>query len=382
MGITTALIVAAGRGHRFGADLPKQYCLLAGEPVLRHTLRAFTEHPSIDHVRVVIHPDDRDLYDQAVGELNILDPVHGGASRQQSVFLGLQSLEEHKPDRVLIHDGARPFVDHDLISRIIDNLSPDTPAALPALAVVDTLKKAEGMIVTATIDRDNLWRAQTPQGFLYSEILTAHKNAVGQELTDDVAIAERAGMSVLITQGSEMNFKITTQEDLTSSNQRIAPQRETRMGLGYDVHRFCSGEFVTLCGIPIAHDHALEGHSDADVALHALTDALLGALGAGDIGTFFPPSDPQWKGVASDLFLKHANQMLLSRGGAIVNVDVLLICEAPKIGPHREKMVANVATILNIDPERVNVKATTTERLGFTGRKEGIAAEAIASISL
>jgi len=382
MGITTALIVAAGRGHRFGTELPKQYCMLAGETVLRRTLREFATHPEIDSLRVVIHPDDRELYNQSSAGFDILEPVLGGASRQDSVFLGLQSLSEIMPERVLIHDGARPFVDHALISRVIQSLTEDAPAALPALPVVDTLKKAKDGTVIDTIERTELWRAQTPQGFMFNDILGAHEAIAGKQLTDDVAVAEQAGILVKITEGSEMNIKITTQEDLELGNLRLLSARETRTGFGYDVHRFCAGDQVTLCGVSIPHDQALDGHSDADVALHALTDALLGTIGEGDIGTFFPPTDPQWKGVSSDLFLQHANDMVQSKGGKIINVDVLIICEMPKIGPHREMMKARISEILSIDPHRVNVKATTTERLGFTGRKEGIAAEAVASISL
>lgn len=394
---TTALIVAAGRGHRFGSDLPKQFCLLAGEPVLRHTLRAFVDHPEIDNVRVVIHPDDRTLYDEAARGLTVLEPVLGGASRQDSVRLGLESLAELAPERVLIHDAARPFVDATLIRNVIDALKDGNPGALPALPVVDTLKKSDCGNVSGTVDRQGLWRAQTPQGFLYRQIMDAHLACThlackGQDYTDDVAVAEQAGLTVRIVDGNEANLKITTQNDIVTGENYLSGQgdtgqggigqMETRSGIGYDVHRFCDGDHVMLCGVKIDHDFALAGHSDADVALHALTDALLGAIGAGDIGTHFPPTDPQWRGVSSDVFLRHAAHLVKQSNGVVVNVDVLLICEAPKVGPHRQAMVARIADILSIETNRVNVKATTTEKLGFTGRREGIASEALANIRM
>ncbi|MCX7355322.1 MAG: bifunctional 2-C-methyl-D-erythritol 4-phosphate cytidylyltransferase/2-C-methyl-D-erythritol 2,4-cyclodiphosphate synthase [Alphaproteobacteria bacterium] len=377
-----ALIVAAGRGHRFGGEMPKQYRTLAGRPLLRYCAEAFARHPKIDAVRVIIHPDDRALYDAAVDGLDLLPPVHGGAERQDSARLGLESLAETKPDLVLIHDAARPFPDEALVTRTIDALAASA-GAVASVPVNDTLKRA-GMdnAVAATVDRAGLWRAQTPQGFRYAEILAAHRAAAGQALTDDAAVAERAGLSVALVMGNEDNFKVTTEDDLARAARKLGAGAETRVGMGFDVHRFGPGDKVWLCGIEVAHTHGLVGHSDADVGLHAITDAILGAIGAGDIGQHFPPSDPQWRGAASDIFLAHAAKLVREKGGAIQNVDITFICEQPKIGPHRPRMEARVAEILGVARERVSVKATTTERLGFTGRDEGMAAQAIASVRL
>jgi 2-C-methyl-D-erythritol 4-phosphate cytidylyltransferase/2-C-methyl-D-erythritol 2,4-cyclodiphosphate synthase len=378
---TAALIVAAGRGYRLGGALPKQYLPLAGRPVLRHSLETFARHPAIDAVRVVIHRDDLDLYEQAARGLDLLPPVEGGATRQDSVRLGLESLDEVKPTRVLIHDAARPFADAGLIQRMVDALA-TTPGAIPALPVADTIKRgAEGVIV-GTVDRHALWRAQTPQAFRYGEILVAHRAAAGQELTDDAAVAEAAGLAVALVQGAEENFKVTTEADLSRAERLLAPAADIRCGNGYDVHRFGPGRQVMLCGIAVPHDHGLEGHSDADVGLHALTDAILGAIGAGDIGQHFPPGDPRWRGADSSRFLAHAASLVAERGGRLLSLDVTLICERPKVGPHRAAMVARIAEILGLEPSRVSVKATTTEGLGFTGRHEGIAAQATATVVL
>lgn len=383
---TVALIVAAGRGHRFGGELPKQYSKFADKTVLRHTLEAFIRHTDIDSIQVVIHPDDMNLYSEACYGLKLHKPVFGGATRQQSVVNGLEALNEDNPDHVLIHDAARPFIDADLITRIIASLKEGSHGILPALSVVDTLKQVSDGVVQKTVSRENLWRAQTPQGFQYQQILSAHKrceqNIEGQNLTDDVSVAEYAGLKVRIIEGSEKNMKITTQDDLTQAkmSSKYLIQAETRTGLGYDVHKFCEGKEVILCGVAIPHNQALLGHSDADVAMHALTDALLGAIGEGDIGTHFPPTDPQWKGASSDVFLRHAATLVMEKSATIINVDVTIICEKPKIVPHREKMEKSIAEILSIDPGRVNIKATTTEKLGFTGRCEGIASQAVTSI--
>lgn len=378
---TAALIVAAGRGYRLGGALPKQYLPLAGRPILRHSLEAFTRHPAVDAVRVVIHPDDLGLYEQAAGGLDLLPPVQGGATRQESVRLGLESLAEVRPARVLIHDAARPFADAGLIQRMIDALAA-TPGAIPALPVADTLKRgAEGVIVE-TVDRHALWRAQTPQAFRYGEILAAHRAAAGRELTDDAAVAEAAGLAVALVHGAEENFKVTTDADLSRAQRLLAPAADIRCGNGYDVHRFAPGNQVMLCGIAVPHDQGLEGHSDADVGLHALTDAILGAIGAGDIGQHFPPSDPRWRGAESSRFLAHAASLVAERGGRILALDVTLICERPKVGPHRAAMIQRIAGILGLEPARVSVKATTTEGLGFTGRREGIAAQATATVAL
>lgn len=381
-----ALIVAGGSGRRFGAQRPKQYHDLLGQPVLRRTVEAFLHHPGIDGVQVVIDPACRALYDVAVAGLDLPDPVAGGASRQDSVRNGLECLAGQAPDRVLIHDAARPLVDAATISAVIAALDAHS-GAIAAVPVADTLKRAsEGMgkgLVGATVDRSGLWRAQTPQGFRFADILAAHRAAAGLELTDDAAVAERAGLPVALVPSREENFKVTTQDDLTRAGQMLLlALGDVRTGSGFDVHRFTAGDHVTLCGVAVPHSQGLEGHSDADVGLHALTDAILGALGAGDIGSHFPPSDPQWRGADSAKFLRHAADLVAARNGAIAHVDVTIICERPKVGPHREAMVSRIAQILGITADRVSVKATTTERLGFTGRGEGIAAQAVATVRL
>ena len=373
-----ALIVGAGRGRRFGGETPKQYAALDGEAVIKKTIAAFLAHPQVSSVQPVIHPDDRQVFDAAIGDLTVRTPIAGGETRQESVRLGLESLAASSPAIVLIHDAARPFVDAGVISRVISALDSNA-GAIPGLPVVDTLKRATGAIIETTVDRADLWRAQTPQGFRFSDILAAHRRAAGQNLTDDAAVAECAGLTVALVAGDENNVKITTRDDMKQTH-RSAPIGETRVGMGYDVHRLGNGDHVVLCGVAIPHDKGLIGHSDADVAFHALTDALLGAIGAGDIGEHFPPSDPQWRGVASDRFLSHAAGLIGEAGGEIVNVDLLLICEEPKIGPHRAALRANTAAVLDLDESRVSIKATTTERLGFAGRGEGIAAQAVASV--
>lgn len=371
------LVVAAGRGTRFGGRRPKQYLSLAGRPVLRHSLATFAAHPRLHGVRAVIHGDDRDLYDEAAAGLNLMEPVPGGAERQDSVRLGLESLRGEGVDVVLIHDAARPYVDRALIDRVLDALE-NHPGAVPAVPVADTLKRGADGVVVETVPRDGLWRAQTPQGFRYADILAAHAAAAGKALTDDAAVAEAAGLSVAVVAGDERNLKITLPDDMADDT---APRAwEPRVGSGFDVHAFAEGDHVTLCGVTIPHAAGLAGHSDADVALHALTDALYGAIAAGDIGHHFPPSDPRWKGAPSETFLRHARSLVEALGGRVAHVDVTLICEAPKVGPHRHAMAACVAGLLDLAPERVSVKATTTERLGFTGRREGIAAQATATI--
>ncbi len=378
---TIALIVAAGRGSRFGATAPKQYVDLAGKPVLRHSLERFLHHPRVDGVRVVIHADDRALYDKASDNLAPLPPVTGGATRQESVRLGLESLKEMRPCRVLIHDAARPLIDGSLIDRMIDALAV-TPGAIPVLPVADTVKRGADGQVVETLDRATLWRAQTPQAFRYADIMAAHLAAAGRELTDDAAVAEAAGLAVALIAGTEENFKVTTEADLHRAKQILSPGSDIRVGNGFDVHRFGPGDRIMLCGIAVPHSHGLVGHSDADVGLHALTDAILGAIGAGDIGQHFSPSDPRWKGADSAQFLSHAASLVAAKGGRILSGDITIICERPKVGPHREKMAARVAQILGLEPGRISVKATTTEGLGFTGRSEGIAAQATASVAL
>lgn len=383
MNETVALVVGAGEGSRFGGEVPKQYCTLSGLPVMRRSLLAFIEHPGVTSVRAVIHPGHGDLFEQAAQGLNLPPPVHGGATRQQSVALGLESLSGEPPSRVLIHDAARPLVASGVISRVLAALD-QSPGAIPALPVADTLKRGDGATIAATVDRRDLWRAQTPQGFRYEDILDAHHQAGGDELTDDAAVAERAGLAVAIVEGAEDNIKVTTPEDLSRAERYLgsAGAGEIRTGMGLDAHRFGTGDHVMLCGVAIPHDRGLEGHSDADVGLHAVTDAVLGAIGAGDIGSHFPPSDRQWKDASSDVFLRHAGALLAERGGRITNLDVTLVCEQPKIAPHRQAMAARIAEILGLSEDRVSVKATTTDKLGFSGRGEGIAAQAVATVVL
>ncbi|MEE8188730.1 MAG: bifunctional 2-C-methyl-D-erythritol 4-phosphate cytidylyltransferase/2-C-methyl-D-erythritol 2,4-cyclodiphosphate synthase [Kiloniellales bacterium] len=382
MGGAVALVVAAGRGSRFGGELPKQYAPLGGRPLLGHSLAAFAAHSRIEAVRAVIHPDDRALYDEAAAGLALAEPVPGGATRQDSVRLGLESLEALAPDAVLIHDGARPFISAAVIDRVLDGLG-SAAGAIAALPVTDTLKRGETGLVTQTVTREGLWRAQTPQGFRYAEILAAHRTAAGEELTDDAAVAERAGLPVALVEGAAENIKVTTQEDLARAARWLGGSGgETRVGQGFDVHRFAEGDHVMLCGVRIAHERGLAGHSDADVGLHALTDAILGALGAGDIGSHFPPSEARWKDADSALFVEHARDLVMARGGRVCHVDVTLICEHPKIGPLRAAMVTRIAELLRLGPDQVSVKATTTEGLGFTGRGEGIAAQATATLLL
>jgi 2-C-methyl-D-erythritol 4-phosphate cytidylyltransferase / 2-C-methyl-D-erythritol 2,4-cyclodiphosphate synthase len=382
MSAVFALLVAAGRGTRFGGAVPKQYLPLGAGTVLRHAVTAFARHPRIVGVQVVIRGEDRAIFEQATAGLMLLPPVPGGAERQDSVRLGLEALAPLGPDRVLIHDGARPFPDSRLIDRVIDALDL-MPAAIPALPLGDTIKRVENGVIRKTIDRSRLWRAQTPQGFHFGPILAAHRAAAGLVLTDDAAVAEAAGIAPVVVAGSEENLKVTTATDLAAAERLLASKLgDVRVGQGFDVHGFAPGDHVMICGIDIPHDQRLAGHSDADVGLHALTDALLGAIGAGDIGMHFPPGDPRWRGAPSHLFLRHAADFVRDRGGVIAAVDVTVICERPKIGPHRIRMIEQVAKILEIPADRVSVKATTTERLGFTGRGEGIAAQAVATVRL
>jgi 2-C-methyl-D-erythritol 4-phosphate cytidylyltransferase/2-C-methyl-D-erythritol 2,4-cyclodiphosphate synthase len=377
-----ALVVAAGQGSRFGAPLPKQYLPLGGANILRHAVAALAEHRRVANVLVAIRPEDRALFDSSVAGLAVVPPVAGGPTRQESVRLGLEALAAYRPHRVLIHDGARPFPDQQLVDRVIDGLD-KAVAAIPCLPLRDTIKRAEGGTIHETIDRSALWRAQTPQGFHFDEILAAHRAAIGRELTDDAAVAEAAGLVPLIVDGSEDNLKVTTHEDLAAAERLIAArQGDIRVGQGFDVHPFVPGDHLWICGVRIPHGVSLSGHSDADVGLHALTDAVLGAIGAGDIGMHFPPSDPRWRGAASNQFLSHAADLVRARGGAVAAVDVTVICERPKIAPYRAAMVERIAAVLGIAPDRVSVKATTTEKLGFTGRAEGIAAQAVATVRL
>lgn len=382
--ICIALIVAAGRGTRLPGDVPKQYRTVGGTPIIRRSLETFLNHPDVDAVLPVISGADRALFAEAAQGLETLPPVDGGASRQESVRLGLERLTSTAPDTVLVHDAVRPFADRDLISRVIAALA-DHPGAVPALPLTDSLKResaaSSSRLIGATVPRDGLWRVQTPQGFRFSDLLDAHRRFQGAEVTDDAAVAEKAGLAVALVPGSDDNVKLTTPDDLRQAERRLT-RGETRTGFGFDVHRFGSGDHVVIGGVTIPFEYSLEGHSDADVGLHALTDALLGAIGAGDIGVHFPPTDVRWRGASSDIFLKHAGRLIRARTGAIVNLDLTVICERPRIGPHRGAIVAKIAEILDISPDRVSVKATTTERLGFTGRGEGIAAQAVATVRL
>lgn len=384
--LVAALIVAAGQGTRaqLGA-VPKQYQLIHGRPMLTYSIEAFTSHPAIALVQVVIGEDQRAAYDgSAEPHRKLLASVTGGVTRQASVLAGLEALAAQNPDRVLIHDAARPWVSADMIARVLAALDRQG-GAIAAIPVVDTLKRdgADGFIA-ATIQRDGLWRAQTPQAFHFQPILDAHRRARAEDrtdFTDDAAIAEWAGLDVGLVLGSESNRKMTTAEDLAAANLPAAFP-DIRTGSGFDVHRFTQGDHVMLCGVQVPHDHGLEAHSDGDVALHALTDALLGAIGAGDIGQHFPPTDPQWRRAESAVFVREAARLVRARGGRIGNIDITILCERPRIGPYREAMRARLAEILGLALDRTSVKATTTEKLGFTGRGEGLAVMATATVLL
>lgn len=380
---TSILIVAAGRGHRAGGEIPKQYRMLREKPVLNHTLEHVFKHPGIAEVQVVIHPDDAANYVTATAQISdkrLRPPVFGGADRQDSVRAGLESLAADPPERILIHDAARPFLSQALTSRVITALD-ESNAVLPALPIVDAVWKAEGTQATNGIPREDLWRAQTPQGFDFQTILKLHRQAA-PGAPDDVTLARAAGIDVRIVLGDENTFKITLPEDFDRAEAFLKSKAnmDIRTGNGYDVHAFGDGTFVTLNGIEIPHQRGLKGHSDADVAMHAITDAIFGALAEGDIGQWFPPSDPQWKGAASHIFLAKAVERAATRGFTISHIDCTIICEQPKIGPHAPAMRANLANLTGLEEGRISVKATTSERLGFTGREEGIAATATATL--
>ncbi|MEE8439927.1 MAG: bifunctional 2-C-methyl-D-erythritol 4-phosphate cytidylyltransferase/2-C-methyl-D-erythritol 2,4-cyclodiphosphate synthase [Micropepsaceae bacterium] len=380
------LIVAAGRGERAprGAK-PKQYRLLAEKPVLRWVLDAFVRQNAVDPIQVVIREEDRPHFDEAARGLNLLEPIVGGETRQESVSNGLEALKAQSPANVLIHDGARPFVSQELIQRVVGALS-NADAVAPLLAVSDTIWR-RNRTGYERVPREELRRAQTPQGFSFEAILAAHREYRDAEVTDDMALAELAGMTIKEVPGEEVNLKLTKSEDFELA-EKIASSTarevwgDVRTGTGFDVHKFSPGEHVWLCGVRIAHNKGLAGHSDADVGLHALTDAVLGSICAGDIGVHFPPSDPQWRNAPSHIFMEKAASLVRERGGIIAHVDVTLICQEPKVAPHRERMRKRMAEILNIDLACVSVKATTTEGLGAVGRGEGIAAQAIATVRL
>jgi 2-C-methyl-D-erythritol 4-phosphate cytidylyltransferase/2-C-methyl-D-erythritol 2,4-cyclodiphosphate synthase len=369
---TVAIIVAAGRGTRAGGDLPKQWQMLNGQPVLAHTLAAFAGLPRV----LVIHPDDRARAEAIAGDAQI---VEGGATRDASVMNALLALEGRDVAHVLIHDGARPLVSAAVIDRVRGALDA-SPAAAPALVVTDALWTGTQGLVSGTRDRTGLYRAQTPQGFHYDAILAAHRAHPGGA-ADDVEVARAAGLAVTIVEGDENNLKLTFPGDFDRAAAIMKGRgMDLRLGNGFDVHAFCEGDHVWLCGVKVPHGKGLLGHSDADVGMHALTDAIYGALAMGDIGRHFPPSDPKWKGAESHIFLRHAANLAREHGYAIANCDVTLICERPKIGPHAEAMRAALADIMGVEVGRVSVKATTSEQLGFTGREEGIAAIATAAL--
>ena len=378
---TVALIVAAGRGERFGTALPKQYACLGGIPIGARSIGAFARHPGIDAVRVVIGEADRDLYDQASAGFDLLDPVPGGATRQATVRAGLESLADLAPRRVLIHDAARPLVSAAVIGRVLGALD-RFPAVLPVVPVVDTLKRLADDLVVGETPRAGLGRAQTPQGFSYSDILAAHRSASGDAYTDDTAIAADAGLAVGWVAGEERNLKLTLPEDHAVAERLLASSTRWRTGLGFDVHAFAPERELVLCGVTIPHELGLAGHSDADAAFHAITDAILGTIAAGDIGSHFPPSDERWRNADSSRFLRHAVELLAECGGRVENVDLVIVCERPKIGPYREAMARRTAEVVGIGADRVGIKATTSERLGFTGRGEGIAAQAVVSVAM
>lgn len=381
-----AVVVAAGRGSRAGSDVPKQYWPLGPEPMLCASLRSLAEHPSVGRVQPVIHADDAERFARATAGLRVADPVRGGATRQASVRAGLEALLPHAPELVLVHDAARPFASAALIEAAIA-AARATGAAVPALPVTDTVKLVDATgRIAATLERERLRAVQTPQAFGFAALLDAHRRAAAagrQDFTDDAALAEWAGLAVTTFPGEARNVKLTTAEDFRrAESERIAALFDIRTASGYDVHAFGPGDHVMLAGLRIPHTHGLVGHSDADVALHALTDAVLGALADGDIGAHFPPSDPQWRDASSDRFLAFAVARVAARGGLVAHLDLTIVCEAPRIGPHRDAMRARIAAIAGLAGERVAVKATTSEKLGFTGRREGIAAYATATVRL
>jgi 2-C-methyl-D-erythritol 4-phosphate cytidylyltransferase / 2-C-methyl-D-erythritol 2,4-cyclodiphosphate synthase len=385
-GMVAAVVVAAGRGLRAGGDRPKQYRQILGESVIRPSLAALATHGDISLVQPVVHPDDAALYQTAIAGLDLLAPVPGGATRQASVRAGLEALAPRRPELVLVHDAARPFASAALITRAIA-AARASGAAVPVLPVADTVKTVDAAgTVTGTVDRAQLRMVQTPQAFGFAALLAAHRRAqtAGRDdFTDDAALAEWAGLKVTTFEGEAGNVKLTTTDDfMRAEAAKLAGLSDVRTGFGFDVHQFGDGDHVMLGGVRIAHSRGLSGHSDADIVLHALVDAILGALADGDIGVHFPPSDPQWRGASSDRFLAFAVERLRTRGGRIAHLDITVVCEAPRIGPHRDAIRVRIAEIAGVPVERVGVKATTSEKMGFTGRGEGMAAFANATVRL
>ncbi|MHA1528342.1 MAG: bifunctional 2-C-methyl-D-erythritol 4-phosphate cytidylyltransferase/2-C-methyl-D-erythritol 2,4-cyclodiphosphate synthase [Alphaproteobacteria bacterium] len=385
---TAVIIVAAGRGTRLGGPVAKQYQHLGAEMVLTRTLRATLAATGIDAVLVAIHPDAGEMYEAAVAPLDdprLLPPVHGGSARSDTVRLALEALAHRAPEVVLIHDAARPFASPDLYRALADHAAAGE-GAIAAEPVVDALWRETTGVLGGMADvpapRAGLWRAQTPQAFPFGALLAAHR-AGGPPALDDAEVFRRAGGRVRLIPGEPENFKITTATDLARAGRVLeAEMSDIRVGHGFDVHRFCPGDHVTLCGVAIPHGRGLEGHSDADVGLHALADAIYGAIGDGDIGQHFPPSDAQWKGAESHIFLRHAGERVAARGGRITNIDVTLLCELPKVGPHAAAMKARIGEVLGLEPGRISIKATTMERMGFVGREEGMGAMATATVVL
>lgn len=376
---TVALIVAAGKGERAGGKLPKQFAPLNGTALVAHSIDRFAAHPRIDAIYVVIGPDQGALMAEALAGRSIARAVTGGAERQDSVKAGLTAIhQDGGVARVLIHDAARPLLPAAVIDRLLAALDAHQ-GAVPVLPVVDTLARVDAGL-GAVFDRSVLGRVQTPQAFNFDAIMKAHVAWTGPAATDDAQVARAHGLSVAVVAGDVMLDKVTHSEDFATAEARMTTGLISRTGMGYDVHRLERGTDLWLCGVQIPHEFGLSGHSDADVALHAVTDALLGAIGAGDIGTHFPPSDPQWRGAASLKFVEHARSLILARGGVIDHVDLTIICEAPKIGPHRDAMRSTLSSMLQVSEDTISIKATTTERLGFTGRGEGIAAQAVATV--
>ena len=388
---TAAIIVAAGRGARLGGPVPKQYQTLGGETVLTRTLRAALACSELDAVLVAIHPDAAPLYAEAVAPLTdprLLPPVHGGVERSDTVRLALEALEPRAPQVVLVHDAARPFAGPELNATLAAHARAGE-SAIAAEPVTDALWREADGHADSPAPRAGLWRAQTPQAFPFAALLAAHRaslGAGGPPALDDAEVFRRAGGRVRLIPGPPENFKITTAADLARAERLIKAEEgrmnDIRTGHGFDVHRFCPGDRVTLCGVAVPHERGLEGHSNADVGLHALADALYGAIGEGDIGQHFPPSDPQWKGAESHVFLSHAGQRVAARGGRIANLDVTLLCERPKIGLHAAAMKARIGAILGLPEDRISIKATTMERMGFIGREEGMGALATATVAL
>jgi 2-C-methyl-D-erythritol 4-phosphate cytidylyltransferase / 2-C-methyl-D-erythritol 2,4-cyclodiphosphate synthase len=375
---TVAIIVAAGKGERAGGGVPKQFRAIGGKALVAHGYDGLSTHPAVSGVVLVIGAGQQDQARAALGGRPLLAMVEGGATRRESVLSGLRAIDD--ADRVLIHDAARPFVPMSVIQRLLAALDEHVGVA-PVLPVADTVALA-GPMLGDTVDRSTLLRVQTPQAFRFADVMAAHLQWQGTiEPTDDAQMVRALGKPVAAVQGDAMLDKITRPEDFSSAEARLG-QRSFRTGMGFDVHRLVEGEELWLGGLNIPHTHGLLGHSDADVALHALTDAILGAIGAGDIGTHFPPSDPQWRGAPSSRFLEHAAALVETAGGRIEHADLTIICEAPKIGPYRDAIRMRIAQLLRVKEGRISVKATTTERLGFTGRGEGIAAQAVATISI